>query len=206
MQHVNLYQEQFRRRRDPLDAHHLLLWLVVVAAGLALVSGGMAWRLQEDQARFDRLEGRKAAASDRLDELRTRLADARAAAGPDAAVARLRAELAAKRRLLDYLRSGPLARRGGFSPYLRGLARRKIDGLWLKRIELDDGGSRLRLDGHAANPDRIPQLIDRLGQEDAYAGQVFRTLDIERPKDASGRVDFVLASRRLDDGRKASGQ
>lgn len=195
MQHVNFYQEAFRPHSDPTDAAHLARWLLLVAIGLALVSGAIAWRADLAAERLAAAEARRDQASARLADLRARLESLRADAGDGGdQVARLRAELAAKQRLLDYLRSGPLAERDGFSGHLRDLARRVVDGVWLERITLAEGGARMRLDGHATDPEQVPALMAALGEAEAYRGHRFRTLDLRRPEDAAWRIDFVLAS------------
>lgn len=194
MQHINLYQEPFGRRRDAPAARHLALALVLLLLALGAVAGAQYLRLQGVEARAAALEAERRAASERLAQVRERVQGARARDGDGDPAAPLRAELAAKRRLLEYLDSGPIARRGGFSPYLEGLARRTIEGVWLSAIDIRAGGERLRLDGHAVDAERVPALMAALGEEDSYSGHAFRTLAIERPADASWRVDFVLAS------------
>lgn len=194
-QQINLYQEPFGRPRDALAARHLALALVLLLLALGGVSGAQYLRLQDIEARAAALGAERRAADDRLAQLRERLQAVRAQAGDDDASAPLRAELAAKRRLLEYLDSGPIARRGGFSPYLEGLARRTVEGVWLSAVDIRAGGERLRLDGHALGAEGVPALIAALGEEDTYSGHAFRTLAIERPQDADWRVDFVLASR-----------
>lgn len=195
MQQINLYQDQFRVRRDRLDARHLaaaLVLLLVVLAGvtawLQFDTRQVAERAASRQAERDGLEQEVLALQSRLDERTT-------AAGAQAdATARLRQELAAKQRVLEYLESGPIARRDGFSAHLHGLARRVVDDLWLERIVFERGGDRLRLEGHALRAGGVPQMIAALGDEAVYSGHAFRSLVIERPADAEWRVDFVLSS------------
>lgn len=206
MQQINLYQEPFARPRDPLAARRLGLALVLLLLALAAVAGTQYLRLQGVEARAAALEDQRRAASERLAQVRERVEAARGDADDGDPAAPLRAELAAKRRLLEYLDSGPIARRGGFSPYLEGLARRTIEGVWLSGIEIRAGGERLRLDGHAVRAERVPALIAALGEEDSYRGHAFRTLAIERPSDADWRVDFELASRPADAGGSGEGR
>ena len=195
MQQINLYQEQFRVRRDPLDARHLgaALLLLVIALGAGSVwlhqrAGEAAERVAAAERERDRLEQQVLALRARLEE---RQAEATGAVDK---AARLREELAAKRRVLEYLESGPIARRDGFSGHLEGLARQVVDELWFDRIVFELGGSKLRLEGHSLHPEGVPKMIAALGEEAAYAGHAFRSLVIERPADADWRVDFVLSS------------
>lgn len=199
MQQINLYQEQFRTRRDPFGARTLagaLAALIVVLAGISvwlqLSAAATAERLQAAEQRRDRVEQQVLATRSRLEALAAK--DAAAASEP----ARLRAELAAKQRLMEYLEGGPLARRAGFSEHLDGLARRVVADLWFDRIVLERGGGRLRFEGHALRAADVPTMIAALGQEAVFAGHAFRSLVIERPEDADWRVDFLLSSDRVE--------
>ena len=195
MQQINLYQEQFRTRRDPLDARHLGAGLVVLLIVLAAASVWLHQRAGDAAERAAAAERERDRLERRVLELRSRLEQRQAAAsGAVDEATRLRAELAAKRRVLEYLESGPIARRDGFSGHLQGLARRVVDDVWFDRIAFERGGETLRLEGHALRADDVPRMIAALGEEAAYAGRAFRTLVIERPENADWRVDFVLAS------------
>jgi len=195
MQQINLYQEQFQIRRDPYAARNLGVGLLLLVVLLAATS---AWLYQ----RADQVAERATAAQserDRLEQqllaLRTRIEQRDASAtGALDEIGRLRRELAAKRRVLEYIESGPLARRNGFSTHLDGLARQVLDGVWFDRIVFERGGEQLRFEGHALRPGGVPQMIAALGDEPAYAGHAFRSLVIERPADADWRVDFFLSS------------
>ena len=204
MQRINLYQEQFRPRRDPTDAAHLGMWLLLAVLVLAGVTVLIQWRADAAEQRLAEAEQARTRAAQRLETLRDRLDEVRARAeAPEHRLAALRAELRAKQRLLEYLASGPLARRDGFSPYLRGLARHTVDGAWLERIVLANGGNRLRLDGHATGPQAVPALVAALGKAGAYQGHQFRTLRMQRAADANGRIEFVLASEPVEQDRSA---
>jgi len=198
MQQINLYQEQFRHRRDFLDARHLALVLVVGLVLLAADSTYLDWSAGRAAARADTVAATRTAVQQRLQKTQAQLRQAQARAGSDQRLASLHAELDAKQQLLDYLQRGPLTASTGFSPFLRGLARQHVPGVWLDTIEVDAGGEHLRLEGHALAPRRVPQLIAALGDQPAYSGHTFRTLSIDRPKDHDHRVDFVLASKAAD--------
>jgi len=201
VQRINLYQERFRHRRDYTDARHLGAGLLLVALVLAGVSGFMAWRAQNAQARAADLAEQRDAVQQQLTSLREEVEqarEAREAREPSADQAGLRAELAAKKRLLEYLKRGPLANRDGFSGHLAGLARRQVDDLWLRRIALKAGGTSLQLAGSTLGPEQVPAFIGRLAETPAFQGHTFRTLRIERAEEDATRLEFLLSSDRSD--------
>ena len=195
-QRINLYQEQFRPRRTYTDARHLGIGMLLAVVMLAAVTGALGWRAQAAEERAAALSAQRDAAQQRLASVRASLESARSERDSGERLARLRAELAAKRRLMAYLERGPLASRQGFSGHLAGLARHRVEDLWLTRIELRAGGRSLRLAGHALGPERVPAFIAGLAQTPVFQGHTFRTLRIDRPEKAAGRLDFLLASDR----------
>jgi Tfp pilus assembly protein PilN len=198
VQQINLYQERFRHRRDYTDARHLGAGLLLVALVLAGVSGFMTWRTQNAQARAADLAEQRDAVQQQLTTVRGEVEQARAAREPSVDQAGLRAELAAKKRLMEYLKRGPLANRDGFSGHLAGLARRQVDDLWLRRIALKAGGTSLQLAGSTLGPEQVPAFIGRLAETPAFQGHTFRTLRIERAEKDATRLEFLLSSDRSD--------
>lgn len=191
MQRINLYQDHLKRRTDPLGAQRLALLLILLGATLIAISGFQSWRASAAEARAEAAAAGRDTARQQVDALQARVSGQ---SDGSERRQRLRQELAAKRALLDYLEDGPFGESAGFSAYLDGLARQMVDGVWLNRIEVAGGGARMRLDGHAVEPARVPALIGALGETPAFAGRNFRRLAIERPEEADWRLNFVLAS------------
>ncbi len=199
-QQINLYLDEFRQRTDPLDAKHIGVGVIVLLVILAAVSAGLVWQAREVEARVAELERERATAQAELSRRQERLQALQAEQDNDEELRRLRAELAAKQRLADYLESGRFGTRGGFSTYLEALARNRVANLWLARVELRSGGNRLRVAGHALDPETVPSFLSGLADQEPFSGYRFRTMRIDRA-DEGDRLDFLLASdRREGDG------
>ena len=82
----------------------------------------------------------------------------------------------------------------GFSARLSGLARRRTDGVWLARIRLARGGGALTLNGHALVPGLVPDWLDTLRGEPAFAGAAFQTVRIDDTGKAEAPVSFGLST------------
>jgi len=205
MQQINLYQEQFRSHRDPLGARTLGLALAALMVVLAAASVWLHLSAREVESRLAAAEQRRDRVEQQVLAMRSQLEKLQDESAAASEPARLRRELAAKRRLMDYLEGGPLARRDGFSDHLAGLARRVVDDLWFRRIVLERGGDRLRFEGHALEAAHVPQMMAALGEESVYAGHAFRSLVIDRPEDAEWRVDFLLSSDLVSGGDEGGG-
>ena len=92
-----------------------------------------------------------------------------------------------------------LANREGFSEHLLGLARQRVDAVWLKRIQIMSGGRSMMLGGSALSPEAVPQFIEELGPEPAYVGREFQTLLMQVPETGPPVIDFVLSTEREQD-------
>ena len=97
--------------------------------------------------------------------------------------------------LRDVERRGAGAGTGAaFSTILTGLARQDVDGLWLTRIELDEAGAHVALEGRALEAEEIPRFLRRLGREPAFEDRRFRQLEILRSDDGAAGLAFRLAT------------
>ena len=101
------------------------------------------------------------------------------------------AELAGKQEMLRTINLKQADKQQGFSNFLEGLARRTMPGLWLTHIELNDGGARIGLQGQAAKPEFVPQLIKSLASEQAYFGKEFDVFNLSRDT-SQGYLAFEL--------------
>lgn len=196
-QQINLYLDEFRRRTDPLDAKHIGIGMVVLLVILAAISAGLVWQAREVEARITELERERDTAQAELTRKQERLQSLQAEQDDDGELRRLRAELAAKQQLVDYLESGRFGTRGGFSGHLEALARNRVQNLWLARVELRSGGKSLRVAGHALEPETVPSFLSGLAGQGSFSGYRFRTMRIDRT-DEGDRLDFLLASDRRE--------
>jgi MSHA biogenesis protein MshI len=80
----------------------------------------------------------------------------------------------------------------GFSPQFIGLARQRLNGLWLTRIELS--GAQMALQGVVLSEELIPRYLRRLGGESVFAGTSFEQARLERAGD-SDELRFELRTQ-----------
>ncbi len=195
-QQVNLWQPLADAPDSPLSARRVLQAVGVVALALLVVWGFARQRARSETARLARLESERAQAQVRLIELEQKSA----AVAPDAAlaaeVAALASEVEARHALVRAVEERALGSTTGFSARLAGLARRRVEGVWLARIRLASGGSDLTLGGHALAPALVPDWLDALRGEPAFAGSAFETVRIEDTGKAGAPIAFGLSTHR----------
>ncbi|MBE0597168.1 MAG: PilN domain-containing protein [Desulfuromonadales bacterium] len=188
-QQINLYQSAIFERRKPLSASTMLALLLLTLATLVALGAAGQWQARRSTSQLEELQRRQAT-------LQAQLADilGESGAGPTLLaqeVARLRSERDRRQALLGLVQASPAAA-GGFSPYLAGLARQTVPGVWLRRISLQGGGKEITLEGSAARPEAVPRLVQQLAAEPAFAGVEFAKFLLSRGEEAGQAIDFRL--------------
>lgn len=202
-QQVNLYQPIFRQRKPMFSARALAQTAVLLLVVLSGLYAYAAWEVARLEAHVRAMESQRQSAQQRLVMLQQDL-PARAPSRLLATeVQRLVDEITGSESLVTLL-SGPEGGVEGFSAHLEGLARQRVDGLWLTGIRLADAGRNVVIRGSALDAALVPLLVQRLGDELAFRGMRFAALSIDRAEDDSGRVDFVLRTH-VEDEEAARG-
>ncbi len=167
--------------------------LLVFAAALAAVYGWRLWESTLLGTQLAGLRGEAQAARQKLAETQAKFPERRKDGRLEEELRRLQQELEDSQAVVRALEAGDYGDRNGFSAYFEALSRQHVEGTWLSRIEISEGGRQVGLEGHALAPELVPLYVQRLGQEKIFNGKSFSELELKRPKDqAVPRVDFSL--------------
>ncbi len=194
-QQINLYQDLFREQQLLVSARQVAQALLALIVLLALVSGFMQWQHQGLKAELAEREQRKANLEQQVATLREKLAAREGDQQLQQAVEALNNELAAKQQILQALSGKRFGNTEGFVEQLTGLARQRIDGLWLTELALGQGGTRLDMQGRSLKPEYVPNYLQKLSAETIFAGTEFDNFSIRRNADQPRYMDFQLQSR-----------
>lgn len=180
MKNINLYQAAFRPIRVILPARRLLAGGMVFLCGILALYAWEAWRLAQLRrevgqvtARATRLETRAQAS------FVLRQADQKVLSDAENIEARLRN----LQRAQEALASGALGSETGYSAQFRALARARVDGAWLTRVEIGSGGHEVNLRGRALSGEAPARLIASLHREPLFVGLSFAALTLSPPQD-----------------------
>ena len=190
LQQINLYAAppEYNPWREWYPLPQVAIGLVVVLMLLYALAfwqhKGLKGELAEVQQKFDETQ-------QQMESLRLALPPVALDPALEAEVLALGASLAAKQGMLETLNIKQVTNTNGFSIYLEGLARRTIQGLWLTRIELADGGANVGLKGQTAKPEFVPRLIQSLANEGVYGGTEFDVFSISNDQQ-DGYMDFEV--------------
>lgn len=200
--HINLYQTEFRPVRVPLPTRSLASGVALFALGLVLLHAWDRWQLNAYRQQAERITRQ----ADQIEQqLRVAVQPPQAA---DPQVITEAQTLEARIRALQIAQGavgeGTLGSETGYSARFLALSRAAVPGAWLTRVELNDGGRTMNLEGRALKGDAPAQLIAALGRQPLFAGLSYAGLDVHpptapdqgaKPAAAPGYLEFTLSAR-----------
>jgi MSHA biogenesis protein MshI len=194
-QQVNLLAPMFRKQRALFSSRVTLAIAVVVSAALGLIYGASAWRSATLAGEQARLETQRQSATQRLNELAAQFQGKQRSQAMVDELDQLTQERDRKAQALSALSRRELGSAQGFSPHFMGLARQRLNGLWLTRIELSASGTQMALTGVALAEELIPRYLKKLGGEDVFAGTAFEHARLERGAADGAQLQFELRTQ-----------
>lgn len=192
-QQINLYQPMLRTQKKIFSAHTILELAGIFVLGLGLIYAFAMYQLSGLGSQIAGLETQRNTAMAQLQALS---ADQRQTTPRSRLIQDQLREAEIERHQMERLLSGFRTRRvgdtAGFSRHLTGLARQRLDGLWLTRVIVRDDG--IELAGQAETGELVPRYLARLGREQAFTGTEFASLQLERGADVGEPIRFRVST------------
>jgi MSHA biogenesis protein MshI len=193
IQQVNLYKPEFRPSQQRMTAVNVALVAVVLLV-LVLATGGwftyqasgLEQALQSERAGNEQIRQSIARLNEEVDGRRPDPQLARA-------VERVTDTLSRRQRLLERVERLANNRSDGFAAPMAALARQVPQDLWLTGLRLQQ--DRVSLQGRTRAGSLVPVYLERLGEEPAFAGQVFGRFELSR-SDEQPLIQFRVATHR----------
>ena len=194
-QQVNLLAPMFRKQRALFSARVTLLICAIVALALGLIYAATAWRGAALASEQVRLENQRETITRRLNELAGQFQGRGRNQSLDTERTALTQERDRKAQALEALSRRELGNTVGFSPQFLGLARQRLNGLWLTRIEVSASGAHMTLGGVTLAEELIPRYLRKLGGEEVFAGTEFGHAQLQRANEGGNQIRFELRTR-----------
>lgn len=202
MQQINLYTQELRPQ-------HVVLPLSQMAAGLSVLVVVLLVTLFVYRAQVEALEAQIPAKQQGVEQLQQRVStkeEQLRGMQKDESLITLNHKLAqqveARKQLLTRLGSVVTANRYPFSNLLVGLARQRVDQLWLTHIQFANGGATVGLQGKALQADAVPHYLQMLRGESLLLGRSFDLFQLTTDEDQDEILHFTLSSSLLSVGGK----
>ena len=194
-QQINLYTEDLRPKKEPLQAGVAVSLVVAVLVLLAGAAGFV--RYQNTQLTQQVVAGQQQAEQlqQRVDELTLEAESQQPDPQVEAALQRVNDTLRRRQRLLGRVETLMSDDVPGFSAPLSALARQVPDGVWLTRIRLDAQTGNVGLRGRTQSGDRVPAYLEALGEEPSFQGKTFGDFRLERSEEERW-IEFRVATNK----------
>lgn len=194
-QRINLYQPAFHKQYLLFSFRTLIL---VVALSLLCMAGVYTygqWQRHQLVVNLESLQQQHAFLQQQLLAMEKKLPPPVASQLLEQTLKQLLESYSTGQGLLQRVRALIEGNRTGFSGYLEGLARQVERGVWLTEIEIAQAGGYLALQGSVTQPELVPQLLQKLRDEEVFRGKAFEVMDLNRPDAEQGRIDFALLTK-----------
>ncbi len=192
MQQINLYQSDLQKKKARLSSQRLLIAMASVSGLMLVLSLLYVLQLRQLEAKLATTQAAQAAKMAQLKTLQAQLQARHKNKQLQAEVDALIHEINRRQKIMKVLGEQRFGNIEGFSEHVSGLARQRIDGLWLTEVRISQGGASLGMKGQALKAELLPRYLQRLSTETVFTGKAFKTLSISRNHEQPGRVDFEL--------------
>lgn len=194
-QQINLYDPILRQPRPVFSAAATAQGLVILLVALALFQAYAQWQVSSLARNVEELRNAKTIAEKRYQALQARSPRRTPDPSLEGRIASLTDEITRAGKLANALGAGEFGNAAGMSGYLTGLARQRIEGLWLTRIDIREGGEAIDLAGRSTRAEQVPEYLQRLSTEPAFRGRSFGGLALRREE---AGVSFRLGSSTIN--------
>lgn len=199
LQQVNLYQDELKTQKLNYSALMLLQLSIILVVVFSAAAGFRAFQLQQHQSSLVEKQQKQKIAMANLQKLQAELSLRKKDTTLAKRITGKTKELANKQKVLGILSQDEFGNTKGFIEHISGLARQRIDGLWLTQIRIAGGGTDVALHGTTSKPALLPKYLQRLSAEKAFAGTEFQSLLMERQDKKKQWLNFSLQNKKTNE-------
>ncbi len=195
LQQVNLYQDELKTKTLRYSSKLLLQISIVFILTFSFITGFSYYQLQQHEMTLAEYQLKQKTALSELQKLQQELALRKKDMNLARRLTERTAELANKQKVLNILSRDEFGNTKGFIEHVSGLARQRIEGLWLTKIRIANGGTDVALHGITLKAELVPKYLQRLSSEKVFAGTEFESLSMVRQKKKKQWLDFSLKNK-----------
>ena len=199
LQQVNLYRDELRTQKLNYSAVMLVQLSVALIIILSAVVGFSFFQLQQQQLTLEDKQAKQKIAMADLQALQKELSIRKRDITLQKKITQKTTELANKQKVFAILNQDEFGNTKGFVEHISGLARQRIDGLWLTKIRIAAGGTDVSLRGTTSKPTLLPKYLQNLSAEKVFVGTEFQSLLMSRQEKKKQWLDFSLQNKKVDE-------
>ena len=109
-------------------------------------------------------------------------------------LARLTNELSKRQQIQNLLTNRTGGNTEGLSSYLEAFVRQHVQGTWLTKISVNQGGNNFALEGRTLTSELVPAYIYGLAGESILNGMALNVMELSRPDEPANYFNFLLST------------
>jgi hypothetical protein len=199
MQQVNLYQDELKKQKLNYSAAVLVQLCLVLIIVFSAFAGFRYFQLQQHQQTLAEQQQKQKLVMAELQKIQAELSLRKKDAALAKRITDKTKELANKQKVLGILSRDEFGNTEGFIEHISGLARQRIDGLWLTQIRIAEGGTNISLKGSTSRSSLLPKYLQRLSAEKAFNGTEFESLVMARQEKKKQWLNFSLHNKKAEE-------
>ena len=147
LQQVNLYQDELKTKALSYSSKLLAQISIILVVVFSVVTGFSYYQLQQHEITLMQQQLKQKTAMAELQKIQQELALRKKDMNLAKRLKEKTAELSNKQKVLNILSRDEFGNTKGFIEHVSGLARQRIEGLWLTKIRIANGGTDVALHG-----------------------------------------------------------
>ena len=196
MQQVNLLNTLPEVQTQRFTASLMLRVLTIFFVFLSCIYGYQQWLFWKDTQSFEKLKQREFTAAEHFKSVAQYFPTLAQDEPLETQIEALANEIEEKSGLVDLLMNRSTM--NGFSTYLEALARQFPEGLWVRSIKIIPGQDQISIKGFSSDAMLVPQFIQNLHREKAFANEKLHVFDLARSKQQTEQIEFVFGTHSDD--------
>ncbi|HAT51619.1 MAG: hypothetical protein HQL07_18320 [Nitrospirae bacterium] len=195
-QQINLFDSRFIPKIELATANQIMATLAASLL-LVLLSWGILYGyLSRGETRLANEKIKLARMETRVGELVQRYPVQKMDTALEKHIGQIEGQILMKKLVVQILQgSYDFGNTHGFSIYFKELSRKKLDGIWISRMRILNGGEQFGLYGKAMDPKTIPAMVSLFQQDEKLSGHAYDLIKMEK----NGIVEFSLLTHPMDE-------
>lgn len=199
LQQINFYSHELKTQKLNYSSLMLVQLSILLFVVFAAATGFRVFQVEQQQSILTVKQQKQKVVMADLKILQTAFAKRKKDRTLKKQINKKTMELANKQKVIGILRQDKFGNTEGFIEHISGLARQRIDGLWLTKIRIASGGTNIALDGITSKPSLLPKYLQRLSSEKVFVGTEFQSLLMSRDEKKKQWLSFSLQNKKVDE-------
>lgn len=197
-QQINLFNPGLVKVKDKLSLRNVGLIYVTILALLSLYQSHLESGLTEANAEYEKVHAELADAQKALNELSGTFKAPVNSQEDEKLLSQLQQSYKNQANIIEIFKLTQSGEQAHIADYMRGLAHRSVENVWLTGMKLEPFKKNVTLRGTSLSAELVPVYMQELGKEPVFSGQLFGGLklkEIDLPSQATASVSNTEANK-----------